>query len=174
MDENENKKVYEEIKEELDENLDHPQDDMFLSAVMGQDEISIETIAAMWPNTTMSEFADEMKRHGLKISLFRKKEEPKASSPSPEEVENLHLVDEVADTPETREHYLELRKMARERLGDSGIVESFLEAEPVDKNAPLDESALEELNAASYQGAFGELKELSQKLKENEEDKETK
>ena len=141
---------------------------MFLSAVMGQDEISIETVAAMWPNTTMSEFADEMKRHGLKISLSRKREEPNSSSPSPEEVENVHLVSEVEDTPENREHYLELREMAREKLGDSGIVESFLEAEPV-KHAPLDEAALEELNTASYQGNFGELEELSQKLKEKEE-----
>ena len=165
----ENKKIYQEIKEELDENLDKPEDDMFLSAIMGQDELSIETIAAMWPNTTMSEFADEMKRHGLNVSVSRKKEEPKDSSPSPEEVKRIRLTGEMEDTPENRERYLKMREMARKKLGDSGIVESFLETEPVDQNAPLDESALEELNAASYQGDFADLKELSKKLKETKE-----
>ena len=170
MDENENRELYEEIKEELDENLDHPQDNMFLAAVMGQEEISIETIAAMWPNTTMGEFAEEMKRHGLTLSLSRKKrEEPKDSFPSPEEVERIHLTGEMEDTPENRKRYLKVREMAREKLGDSGIVESFLETEPVDQDAPLDEAALEELNAASYQGDFADLRELSQKLKENKE-----
>ncbi len=180
----ENKKLYEEIKEELDENLDHPQDNMFLSAVLGQDEISVETIAAMWPNVSMGEFLEEMKRRGLHVTISRKQKEP-AEKPSsqeetqkahpagnqkahPDEIQKVHLTGEMEDTLENRERYLKLREMAREKMGDSGMVESFLEKEPQSlADAPLPEEALEELNAASYQGNFGELGELSKKLKEN-------
>ena len=48
------------------------------------------------------------------------------------------------------------------------LVQACVEKEPQSlADAPLPEEALEELNAASYQGNFGELGELSKKLKEN-------
>ncbi len=162
-----NNKIYNEIKEELDENLGKPEDDMFLEAIMGKEEIPVEAVAAMWPNTTMSEFLQEMERHGMKVIISKKKQE--APTPTPEEIENVHLVSEMEDTPENRERYLKMREMAREKLGESSIVEAFLENDPVDRDSALDEGALENLNTASYQGNFGELKELSQKLKEKTE-----
>ncbi len=89
-----------------------------------------------------------------------------------DEWKKVHLTEELEDTPENRERFLKMRDMAREKLGDSAVVEAYLEHDPVDKDGALDEEALEELNTASYQGNFAELEELSRKLKDGENRKE--
>ena len=167
----EQEKVRKEREGQAEESRDNPQDEMFREAVLGQEEISVETVAAMWPNITMGEFLEEMKHHGMRVTISRKAKEPECAEPTPEQVDKVHLAGQLEDTPENRERYLKMRELAREKLGDSGIVEAFLEHDPVNPHEALDEEALEELNSASYQGNFGELSELSKKLKENEDPK---
>lgn len=167
MAENENlEQKYEEIKEQLDEKFG---DSSFFSAITGTEEIPVETIGAMGPNVTLQEFLEEMKRHGLEVKISRKEEKSEEAEPTPQEVESVPIVPEMEDTPENREHYLKLRQKARDNLGDSGVIQAFLEKEPQEERAPVDEAALTNLNTASYQGEFSELRDLSKKLKKEDE-----
>ena len=71
----------------------------------------------------------------------------------------------MEDTAKNREQYLKMRNMAQEKLRDTGYMQSLMEQEKRAPNLPVDESALEILNSASYQGEFGQLSELSKDLK---------
>ena len=87
-----------------------------------------------------------------------------------QELEELKLNPAVEDTPENYERYWKNRKMAQDKMGQSVFVQSYLEQPEQQPGAPVNEQALDDLNAASYQGNYAELRELSKKLKKEEDE----
>ncbi len=140
------------------------------SLIFESTDITAEEINKFSTTITLREFLREMSRRGLEVKVTAKKKEPthEAEEPTEEEIEEVVLTHEVADTPEHRVGYLRMLKKAKEKLLDSGLIQAYLEEEPAAHHAPLDEAALEKLNAASYQGDFGDLRSLSKDLKREE------
>ncbi len=134
-------------------------------------DITAEEIDKFSTTITLREFLREMSRRGLEVKVTAKKKAPhpaaEPAEPTEEEIEEVVLTHEVADTPEHRAGYLRMLKKAKEKLLDSGIIQAYLEEEPAAHHAVLDEAALEKLNAASYQGDFGDLRDLSKDLKKD-------
>lgn len=153
---------YEKIKRTLD---DKSLDSTFFSSVAGTKQIPVESLGFLGANTTLDEFLQEMKRHGLTVTITVTSNERPGYTPTEEEVRSVPLSPVLEDTPENREHYLKLREMAQEKLGETGYIQSLLEQGTPKANFPVDETALEKLNAASYQGEFGQLRDLSKQLK---------
>lgn len=156
---------YEAMKKKLEEKTG---DSSFFSGILGMEQIPVEALAALGSNVSLEEFLAEMKRHGLEVRLAPKRQ-PQVSPPTEEELAGLHLAPAVEDSPESRERYLKLREKAQQKLGDTGYIQSFLESGTGIRQAAIDETALTELNTASYQGEFGELRDLSKNLKKEEE-----
>lgn len=153
---------YEKIKKTLD---DKSLDSTFFSSVIGSDQIPLESLGFLGANTTLDEFLRELNRRGLTVTIAPSNPAPPNYEPTPEEVEQVPLSPVLENSAKTREHYLKLREMAQEKLGETGYIQSLLEQEASRPDLPVDEAALEKLNAASYQGDFGELRELSKELK---------
>ncbi len=135
-------------------------------------DITAEEINKFSTTITLREFLREMSRRGLEVKVTAKKkgknrEAAEPAEPTEEEIEEVVLTHAVADTPEHRAGYLKMLKKAKEKLMDSGIIQAYMEEEPATQHAPLDEAALEKLNAASYQGDFGDLRDLSKDLKKD-------
>lgn len=156
---------YEVMKKKLEEKT---QDSMFFSSILGADQIPVEALAALGSNVTLEEFLAEMKKHNLDVSITSKRKEIEAEAPDEAALSSVHLTPAVEDTPESRERYLKLREKAQKKLGETGYIQSFLEAGSAEPQGPIDEAALTQLNTASYQGEFGELRDLSQQLKKEE------
>ena len=95
---------------------------------------------------------------------------PQKTEPTRQELEDLKLNPAVEDTPENYERYWKNRKMAQDKMGQSVFVQSYLEQPEQQPGAPVNEQALDDLNAASYQGNYAELRELSKKLKKEEDE----
>lgn len=167
---NEKDELIEKVKEELQ----HRVGEAYFPELSPEPETPVEAIASMGANVTTGELIAELERRGFKvIGADAEREQPKAEKvipePTAEDLAALKLNPAVENTPENQEHYWKLREEAQEKLGDSGMIQSYLEnAESVDPNAAVDESALNQLNTASYQGNFGELKELSRQLKKED------
>lgn len=157
---------YEAMKQKLEEKTG---DSGLFSSVLGLDSIPKESLGALGSNTTMEEFLNEMKRQGMEVIVTPKRRQEEPASPTDEELEEIPIAAPVEDTLENRRHYSELKEMAREKLGETGFLEAVLETEAADVNAPVDETALEKLNTASYQGEFGALGELAKELKAKNE-----
>ena len=83
-------------------------------------------------------------------------------------ISSVHLASAVEDTAESRERYLKVREKAQQKLGETGYIQALMESGTGIRQAVIDEAALRELNTASYQGDFGELRDLSQQLKKEE------
>ncbi len=139
------------------------------SLIFESADITAEEIDKFSTTITLREFLREMSRRGLEVKVTAKKKETpqEAAEPTEEEIEEVVLTHAVADTPEHRAGYLKMLKKAKEKLLDSGLIQAYLEEEPAAHSAPLDEAALEKLNAASYQGDFGDLRDLSKDLKKD-------
>lgn len=157
---------YEAMKQKLEEKTG---DSGLFSSVLGLDSIPKESLGALGSNSTLEEFLSEMKRQGMEVIVAPKHRRDEPASPINENPEEIPIAPAVEDTPENRKHYSELKEMAREKLGETGFIEAVLETETADANAPVDETALEKLNTASYQGEFGALGELAKELKAKNE-----
>lgn len=102
------------------------------------------------------------------INEVEKDNENSKNASIDKDIDKISLVGEIPDTEENKERYLENRDMARAKMGESGVIESYLEdaeTEASKKSSSINEEALNTLNTASYEGDFGELPELSEKLK---------
>jgi len=142
----------------------------YFSLIFESADITAEEINKLSTTITLREFLREMSRRGLEVKVTAKKTaEPAAepAEPTEEEIEEVVLTHEVADTPEHRAGYLKMLKKAKEKLRDSGIIQAYLEEEHAVRHTPLDEAAMEKLNAASLQGDFGDLRDLSKDLKKD-------
>lgn len=157
---------YESIKQKLEEKTG---DSTFYSAILGMEKIPVESLAAMGSNVSLEEFLSEMKQHGLEVMIAPRRQPQDNPAPTEVDLDSVHLSSAVKDTPESRKRYLELREKAQQKLGETGYIQSFLETDTGDSQALIDETALKELNSASYQGDFGELRDLSKHLKKEEE-----
>lgn len=158
-------KEYEKIKKTLNEKCI---DSSFFSSVVGSDLIPMESLGFFGANTTLSEFLEELKRHGLTVSISASDNRRTDYTPTQKEIENVSLTPAIEDTSKNREQYLKMRNIAQEKLRDTGYMQALMEQEEHTSNLPVDESALEILNAASYQGEFGQLSELSKDLKKQD------
>ncbi len=158
-------KNYEELKKKLEEKTG---DSTPLTNAIEGTEIPLQSLAAMGANMTLESFLEEMKRQGLEVWItpVRKKT---VAQPTEKEISAVLLTDFLESTHENRERYLKLLNKARENMHDTGFIQAFLERGTSDGREPVDEEALDILNAASYRGDFGELRELSKKLKKHEE-----
>ncbi len=158
----------ENLKKQLEEKVG---DSKFYSALFDHSKIPIETLMSMSANMTMQEFMREMDSRGLEIHISAKRKRThKRYLPSKAEMMSFSLNALLDSTEEERSRYLKLREQAREKMGDTGFIEAFMEHEMEDPESPLDMDALTDLNTASYQGDFGQLKTLSQNLKHKEEE----
>ena len=155
----------EEKKKELQEKTG---DTGFFTSIFGAEAIPVESLAAMGDNVTLAEFLDEMKKHGLSVSVSpKKKAEPRQLTE--EELAAIPLAPAVDDTAEGRKRYGQIRDEARAKLdGEIGFIQSVLEDETPDEHIPVDEAALEALTAAGYQGDFKELRKLAKNLKKKD------
>ncbi len=158
-------KNYEALKKKLEEKTG---DSTPLTNAIEGTEIPLESLAAMGANMTLDSFLEEMKRHGLEVWIAPARKKPD-DQPTEEEIGAVSLTDFLEATHENRERYLKLLHKARENLHDTGFIQAFLESGPSEGREPVNEEALDILNAASYQGDFGELRELSKKLKKHED-----
>ncbi len=143
--------------EKLNELEAKTHDTGFFQEFMGSENIPIESLGAMGANTTLEEFLREMKSHGLEVHLKPKAQDETPVKTNPESV-NLNSV--ITNTAEHKKAYAKNLDEAREKLGgDTGLVSSILENTP--------ESAIDNINTASYEGEFDELKNLSKDLNKN-------
>lgn len=157
--------TYEVMKKKLEEKTG---DSTFFSGMLGMEQIPTEALAALGSNVTLEEFLAEMKKHGLEVSIKSKSKERKTEPPDEAMISSVHLASAVEDTAESRERYLRVREKAQQKLGETGYIQALMESGTSTCQAVIDEVALRELNTASYQGDFGELRNLSQQLKKEE------
>lgn len=157
------KDSFEAAKKEMEKHLG---DTSFLSEVLKPEEsIPLETLASMGDNLSHDEFVNQLEQHGLRVEDDPEAPKAEKTEPTRQDLEELRLNPAVEDTPESYERYWKNRKMAQDKMGQSVFVQSYLEQPEQDPAAPVNEQALDNLNAASYQGNYAELKELSKKLK---------
>lgn len=153
----------EEKKKELQEKTG---DTGFFTSIFGAEAIPVESLAAMGDNVTLAEFLDEMKKHGLSVSVSPKEKKAEPRQLTEEELAAISFAPAVDDSAEGRKRYGQIREEARTKLdGEIGFIQSVLEDETPDEHIPVDEAALEALTAAGYQGDFKELRKLAKKLK---------
>ena len=114
-----------------------------------------------------------MKRHGLEVSVSPKKKKAKAPEPPPtgEELAKIPLSSDVEDTPENRARYAQMKEKAQKKLRDTSFIQNVLEMEQA-ATEPVDGAALEDLNTASYLGEYNALRDLSKKLKPEDQKEE--
>lgn len=158
--------TYEVMKKKLEEKTG---DSTFFSGMLGMEQIPIEALAALGSNVTLEEFLAEMKKHGLEVSITSKNRKPEVGPHDEVTTSDIHLSPAVEDSTESREHYFQLREKAQQKLGETGYIQSLMETGTSIRQSAIDEIALQELNTASYQGEFGELRGLSKHLKKEED-----
>ncbi|MDE6901767.1 MAG: hypothetical protein K2P22_03370 [Lachnospiraceae bacterium] len=158
--------TYEAMKKKLEEKTG---DSTFFSSILSSEQIPVEALAALGSNVTLEEFLAEMKKHDLEVFVTPKGKQQETEPHDEAALSGVHLALAVEDTPEGRERYLQMREKAQQRLGETGYIQSLLETESGIHQAVIDEQALKELNTASYQGDFGELRDLSKNLKKEGE-----
>lgn len=161
---------YEAMKEKLEEKT---RDSGIFPTLLGLEHIPEESLGALGSNVSLEEFLSEMKRHGLEVSVSPRKKKVKASTPPPtaEELAKIPLSPEVEDTPENRARYAQMKDKAQRKLRDTGFIETVLETEQASQ-VPVDGAALEDLNTASYLGEYSTLRDLSKKLKPEDQKEE--
>lgn len=159
-------KMTNEVEKDLGEGLTKLKENgVSLEDLLSKGELSIAKIAQIWPDKSVGELIKELSSHGLKMTISKEDSQDASISKNSDEVS---LVGEIPDTLENKERYLENREMAREKMGESGMIESYLEdanAETSEESDSIDQEALNALNTASYEGDFGELPSLSENLK---------
>ena len=149
---------FEAVKHEMQQRLG---DTTFLTDVLEEKpNIPLETLASMGDTLSHEEFVED----------DPEAPKPQKTEPTRQELEELKLNPAVEDTPENYERYWKNRKMAQDKMGQSVFVQSYLEQPEQQPGAPVNEQALDDLNAASYQGNYAELRELSKKLKKEEDE----
>lgn len=163
---------YEELKKQWEAAVGG---NKFYSALFDHSKIPIDTLISMSTSMTMLEFMREMDKRGLELHISTKrKRNHKHYQPSKAEMVSFSLNALLDSSEEERSRYLKIREQAKEKMGDIGFIEAFMEQELPDHDAPLDMEAMEELNTASYQGDFGQLKKFSENLKHKSEEEEPK
>ena len=154
---------FEAVKQEMQQRLG---DTTFLTDVLEEKpNIPLETLASMGDTLSHGEFVAQ-----LQVEDDPEAPKPQKNEPTRQELEDLKLNPAVEETPENYERYWKNRKMAQDKMGQSVFVQSYLEQPEQQPGAPVNEQALDDLNAASYQGNYAELRELSKKLKKEEDE----
>lgn len=160
---------YEAMKKKLEEKTG---DSGFFSGILGLEHIPTESLGAVGSNVSLEEFLSEMKRHGLEVTISPKKKKVPTPPPTEEELSKIPLSPEVENTLENRLHYAKIKEEAQRKLGgDTGFLQTILETEQT-AQVPVDEAALEDLNTASYLGEYNALRDLSKKLKPEDQKEE--
>lgn len=159
---------FEAVKHEMQQRLGDTTP--LTDALEENQEIPLETLASMGDTLSHEEFVAQLQKHGLQVEDDPEAPKPQKTEPTRQELEDLKLNPAVEDTPENYERYWKNRKMAQDKMGQSMFVQSYLEQPEQQPGAPVNEQALDDLNAASYQGNYAELRELSKKLKKEEEE----
>lgn len=161
--------LLEKARQEIEEKIG---DTTYFSDVMEEQDVSLETLAAMGNVSGTEEMLAEMEKRGLKVRGVEE-EAPKSETPEPtaEDLAQLHMNPAVEQTPENLEHYWKLREMAQEKMADTGMIQSYLEdveSEEADPASPVNDDVLTQINTASYQGNFAEVRELYGQLKKED------
>lgn len=160
---------FEAVKEELQKRVG---DTTYFSDVLekkADGTIPVENLAFMGDTLSHEEFVAQLEKNGLQVENDPEAPKPQKAEPTKEDLKQLKLNPAVEDTPENYERYWKNRKMAQDKMGQSVFVQSYLEEPEQNPEVPVNERALDNLNAASYQGNYAELRALSKKLKKEKD-----